>query len=77
MGGAASVRETEGACETKQTAFEWPVRGVRELKVQLETTEDDDDAQHEALSSDGAYFDDLAYKLHIGGFKADVEVVRE
>jgi hypothetical protein len=40
---------------------------VRELKTQLEAVEDqDDDTRHEALSNDGAHFDDLAYKLHIG-----------
>lgn len=59
----------DGAYETKQTAFEWPVRDVRDLKARLEAGDDDDnddDAQHEALTTEGAYFDDLAYKLHIG-----------
>lgn len=63
-----------GACETKQTAFEWPVRQVRDLKAQLEAEDErgnddtpDEEVRHEALAGDGAYFDDLAYKIHLGG----------
>jgi hypothetical protein len=63
-----------GFCETKQTAFEWPVKNVRELKLQLEQEaargrgEDapDDDERHEVLAGDETYFDDLSYKLHLG-----------
>lgn len=68
-GGASIPRCVEGACETKQTSFEWPVRGVRELKSQLALDDDnvDDETRHEVLSGEGAYFDDLAYKLHLGG----------
>ncbi|KLT39448.1 hypothetical protein CC85DRAFT_288504 [Cutaneotrichosporon oleaginosum] len=62
-----------GFCETKQTAFEWPVKNVRELKIQLEKEaargrgEDapEDDERHEILAGDETYFDDLSYKLHL------------
>ncbi|TXT16001.1 hypothetical protein VHUM_00504 [Vanrija humicola] len=58
-----------GAYETKQTSFEWPVRNVRALQAQLlagDADEDEDDpSRHEIFAGDGAYFDDLAYKLHL------------
>lgn len=59
-----AARILDGAAETKQTAFEWPVRRVRSLQAQLEQAGSDDEV-HDVLSGDGCYFDDLAYKLHL------------
>lgn len=73
--GVRAPHTVEGACETKQTSFEWPIRNVRELKVQLDAEADrglsggdspDDEERHEVLAGDGAFFDDLSYKLHLG-----------
>ncbi|EKC97357.1 hypothetical protein A1Q2_08280 [Trichosporon asahii var. asahii CBS 8904] len=59
-----AARMLDGACETKQTAFEWPVQRVRALQAQLEQATDAEEV-HDVLSGDGCYFDDLAYKLHL------------
>lgn len=59
-----AARALDGACETKQTAFEWPVRNVRALQAQLEGAIEVEEV-HDVLSGDGCYFDDLAYKLHL------------
>lgn len=74
--GVRAPHTVEGACETKQTSFEWPIRNVHELKAQLEQDAErgllggdtpDDEDRHEVLAGDGAFFDDLSYKLHLGG----------
>lgn len=75
--GVRAPHTVEGACETKQTSFEWPIRNVRDLKAQLDEEAErglmgsdspDDEDRHEVLAGDGAFFDDLAYKLHLGGY---------
>ncbi|BEJ17298.1 hypothetical protein CspHIS471_0606990 [Cutaneotrichosporon sp. HIS471] len=62
-----------GFCETKQTAFEWPIKNVSNLKTQLDQEaargrgEDvpEEEERHEVLAGDETYFDDLSYKLHL------------